>query len=167
MLGVVQGIADRGAGDALLGAVARALQARGLRLAGAVQENLPGGTDGQGAMVLRLLPGLDIQHISQSLGPMSQGCRLDPDGLERAVARAQAVLDAGADLLIVNKFGKQEAEGRGFRPLIAEALGRGIPVLTAVASDHAAAFDRFADGLSQTLPPDPGAVTAWALEATA
>ena len=28
----------------------------------------------------------------------------------------------GADVLIVNKFGKHEAEGRGFRMVVAEAL---------------------------------------------
>ena len=165
MLGVVQGMADRGAGDAVLGAVARALHARGLRLAGAVQENLPAGRDGRCDMVLRLLPGQDTQRISQSLGPLSQGCRLDPDGLERAVAQAQAVLDQGADLLIVNKFGKQEADGRGFRPLIAEALARGVPVLTVVAPAHAAAFARFAEDMAQPLAPDESAVLDWALAA--
>lgn len=161
MLGAVFTTPERGAGDALLSAVARDLQARGLRLAGAVQHNLPTAPDGRCDMVLRLLPGHDTLRISQSLGPLAQGCRLDPDGLERAVAQSQAVLDQGADLLIVNKFGKQEAEGRGFRPLIAEALARGVPVLTAVAPDQAAAFARFAQDLSHPLPPDAGAVLGW------
>ena len=39
--------------------------------------------------------------------------------------RGVAARMAGARLLIVNKFGKHEAEARGFRSLIAEALASG------------------------------------------
>ena len=167
MLGVVAA-SGRGTGDALLRAVATALQAQGLRLAGAVQHDTPGAPGQPAAMNLCLLPGMGLLRISQCLGPGAEGCRLDPDGLERAVAAAQAALaQGGADLVIVNKFGKHEAEGRGFRPLIAEALAQGIPVLTAVAPEQAQAFARFAEDLADPLPARMDALLDWCRNACA
>ena len=55
--------------------------------------------------------------------------------LEQAVALTQSALSQGADLLIVNKFGKHEADGRGMRPLIGEALAMGL-VNTVVPADE-------------------------------
>lgn len=160
MLGVI--IAERkGDGDRVLAALADRLAAQGLRLAGAVQENLDCGADRPCDMDLRLLGHGARVRISQSLGPMSQGCRLDADGVERAAGIAASVLAMGADLLIVNKFGKQEAEGGGFRQLIGQALSAGIPVLTQVKPVNRAAFDAFAGGLADPLPPDPQALEDW------
>lgn len=160
MLGVI--VADgKGEGDRLLAALAGELEAQGLRLAGAVQENLDRSGGGPCDMDLRLL-GLDARvRISQRLGPLSQGCRMDPEGVERAAGLAAAVLDRGADLLIVNKFGKQEAGGGGFRQLIGQALAAGIPVLTQVKAANRPAFDAFAEGLAEPVPPDPQALAAW------
>lgn len=141
MLGYV--IHDDSDGNDRMAALARLLAARGLRLGGAVQVN-SGSGDCACDMDLSLL-GADIPplRISQALGPGAQGCRLDADALERAVGLALSVL-AGADLVLVNKFGKQESLGRGFRELIAEALAQDIPVLTAVAPDYLPAFRDFA-----------------------
>ena len=58
----------------------------------------------------------------------------------------------GRRLCIVNKFGKVEAEGQGFRPLIAEALGAGIPVLTSVTPVYRPAFEAFVADLATPLP---------------
>lgn len=137
-------------------ALARLLAARGLRLGGAVQVN-SGGGDCTCDMELSVLGAETAPiRISQALGPGSRGCRLDPDALERAVALALSAL-AGADLVLVNKFGKQESLGRGFRELIAESLGQGIPVLTAVAPDYLPAFLDFTGGEATLLDWDTAA----------
>ena len=117
----------RGAGDLLLAEVAAALRSSGVPLAGAVQVNLDNDPSRKCDMDLHILSGQDVVRISQDLGALSQGCRLDPMGLENAVGLVAAALDKAPALLIVNKFGKQELDGRGFRPLIGEALARGIP----------------------------------------
>jgi hypothetical protein len=70
-------------------------------------------------------------------------------------------MSSGADLLIVNKFGKHEAEGRGFRDVIAEALAMEIPVLVGLNSLNRPAFEDFAEGLATQLPPEPSALMAW------
>ncbi len=90
-------------------------------------------------------------RISQSLGSGSTGCRLDSGALALAAGRAARVLERGADMVIVNKFGKQEALGGGLRDLIAQALAADTPVLVAVAPEMLSAFTRFAGDLAQPV----------------
>lgn len=160
MLGFVTG-GESGAGDGLLGDVARILAARGWPLAGAVQINTDAGPSRSCHMDLEVLSGARRIRISQDLGAHARGCRLDADALETAVAMAEWVLERGAALVIVNKFGKQELEGRGFRPLIGQALAAGVPVLTAVSGAKRAGFDQFHGGLGTELPADREAVLGW------
>mgnify|MGYP005848794877 CR=1 FL=1 len=155
----------RGEIDRLLAEVAARLQAEGWQLAGAVQHNsgeICAG--GPCDMELRLLDGGGTIRISQSLGALSEGCRLDPAGLEAAAGHVAVSLQRSETmprLMIVNKFGRQEAEGRGFRPVIAEALGAGIAVLTGVGHDQEAEFAAFAGGLATALAPDIEAILGW------
>lgn len=150
MLGYVTG-GERGQADLVLAEVAAQLRRDGVALAGVVQVNEEFDPARPCHMDLHVLTGTEVVRISQNLGAMSKGCRLDPAGLEQAVGLVARALAAGADLLIVNKFGKQEADGRGFRPLIGQALAADIPVLTAVNTGNQAAFDQFADGLGIAL----------------
>jgi hypothetical protein len=161
--------ADRGGTDPLLAAAAAALMARGVRLCGAVQENGSRPDIGPCDMDVRVLPGGPIVRISQNLGSGARGCRLDTGALETAVALVEARLARGADAVIVNKFGKHEAAGRGFRTVIADALGRGLPVLVGVNALNREAFLDFAAGAAAELPPSVPALVGWlraAVEAT-
>lgn len=151
----------RGAVDRVLSDVAVRLAAQGWRLAGVVQENpeVPGR---RCDMDLVLLDGGARVRISQCLGPLARGCRLDPTGLEAAVGQVAAGLETALpQLLIVNKFGKAELSGRGFRPVIARALELGVPVLIGLNRANLDGFDAFAEGLAEPLPPDPAAILAW------
>ncbi len=151
----------RGATDACLAQAVGILTAGGLPLAGTVQTNLEQAGGHVCDMDLRVLPDGPVLRISQDLGPGARGCRLDGDVLETAVVEVARRLD-GAALLVVNKFGKQEALGRGLVPVIAEAAGRGLPVLLGVNGLNLPAFLDFAGGLAQPLPGDPEAVARWA-----
>lgn len=153
----------RGVADLLIRDVAMRLRGEGYALAGAVQVNLESDPDYKCQMDLHILSGDAIVRISQDLGALSKGCRLDPDGLERAVGMVGAALHDGADFLIFNKFGKQEADGRGFRPLIGEALSAGIPVLTAVNSATLPQFLDYAEDMAERLPNDAEAIFDWCL----
>ena len=159
MLGFVQ-LAERGANDLFLGALASSLKAAGWRLAGAVQVN--GASDARGVcdMDLTLLPDGPTISISQCLGVHSSGCRLDTAALEEAVAVSAGRLPR-AEVLIVNKFGKHEAEGRGFRTLIAEAMGAGVPVVVGVNRQNRQAFEAFAGDLATELSADPDRIADW------
>lgn len=155
----------RGDTDLLLERLANTLLSRGARLAGVVQTNTECATGGPCDMDVRVLPDGPVIRISQSLGAGARGCRLNPEALEEAVGHVAAQMEAGADLLIVNKFGRHEAEGRGFRPLIAEALARDIPVLVGLNRLNAEAFHEFVDGMAQELEPKLGALLDWSRDA--
>jgi len=151
----------RGDTDMLLAGVARALLADGFKPAGTVQINTERPGDHPCDMDVQVLPAGPVIRISQTLGAGARGCRLDTSALEDAVALVAADLANGADCLIVNKFGKHEAEGRGFRPVIADALMRGIPVLVGINALNRDAFEAFTDGLAQFVSPDPLHIDAW------
>lgn len=151
----------RGATDNLLTAFATRLQQRGIRLAGAVQTNEPCIGSDLCDMDVIVLPDGPTIRISQSLGEHSKGCRLDASALEQASGLVASGLQTHPQLLILNKFGKHEAEGRGFRPLIADALLAGIPVLTAVNGFNEDAFVSFSEGMAECLPSDQTALDAW------
>ncbi|MBK0328540.1 DUF2478 domain-containing protein [Rhodobacteraceae bacterium F11138] len=155
----------RGQTDLLLTELARDLAGAGVRLAGVVQSNTECAESDLCDMDVRVLPDGPVFRISQSLGAGARGCRLNPEALEQAVAHVSAALgDAGdgrPDLLIVNKFGKHEADGRGFRPLIAEALMAGIPILTAVNPTNEAAFLTFAEDMAECIPTRLSAAVDW------
>lgn len=159
VLGYVTG-EGRGESDRLLAVVAERLQAEGWPLAGVVQHNTARAGQRRCDMDLQVLGRGERVRISQGLGEAAQGCRLDPDGLETAVGLVEASLP-GARMLIVNKFGKAEIEGRGFRLLIGEALGRGLPVLVGVKRDNLTGFAAFAEGLAEALPSDVEALLDW------
>lgn len=100
-------------------------------------------------------------EISEDRGREASGCRLNPVALEEVVGLATAALGGGADLLVVNRFGKHEVDGRGFRQAIEVALGADIAALVAVGRDHLTAWDRFAGGMDVRVAPDLDAVLAW------
>lgn len=158
MLGFVTIAEGAGAADRLLTATAETLQARGLRLAGAVQHNIER-ADRDCDMQLRILGTDAVIGITQDLGSCAQGCRLDGGALAQAVALAESVLARGADLVIVNKFGKQECYGNGFRAFIAEALVQGVPVLLSVAPEQLPGFHAFAGALAEPVTPET--TTLW------
>lgn len=151
----------RGDTDLMLNHLAQSLQRRGLRICGVVQINTERETDGPCDMDVSVLPDGPVLRISQSLGRNATGCRLDPAALETAVGHVTTRLANGADLLIVNKFGKHEAEGRGFRPVIAEALMNDIPVLVGLNGLNRAAFEDFTGGMAEELPPNRQALNDW------
>ena len=155
-------VEGRGATDRLLHAVADRLTRDGVVLVGALRSASPDAGSGSCDCDLWLLPNGPRWRITQDLGPGATACRMDARAFEQAVGVAMSRLQAGrADLVILNKFGLSEAEGRGFRALIAEALARGVPVLTGLSETHSVAFDRYADGMATILAPTEAAVMDW------
>ncbi|MEQ9517893.1 MAG: DUF2478 domain-containing protein [Parvibaculum sp.] len=134
---------------------------KGCKVAGTIQIDTERQASYRCDMDVKVLPDGPMIRISQSLGDGSQGCRLDPSALERAVGLVSADLACGVDLLVINKFGKHEAEGRGFRDLIGTALERNIPTIVGLNEANKAAFLAFAGDLAVPVPAD--ALAAWAL----
>lgn len=118
--------------DPVMARLARTLQACDVRLAGFVQCNLPRAGRRRCDMALQELSSGEIIGISQDRGPEARGCHLDVGELLRGMQLGRQALFHKPDLLLINKFGKTEGEGGGFRPLIAQAFELGVPVLIAV-----------------------------------
>jgi nucleoside-triphosphatase THEP1 len=146
--------------DAVLARAAARFRAEGVRLAGHVQGTRPG-RGGAVTVVEDLVTG-EVRPITQDLGPGSAGCTLDPAALAEVAAALLARLDGPLDLLVVNRFGKGEAEGRGLRAAIERAVMDGVPVLTVLRADHAEAWDQFTGGEAVLLEPDDEAILNWA-----
>jgi hypothetical protein len=147
--------------DNLLARCATDLVAFAYRLGGVVQSNLHRRGRRKCDMYLKdLLSGEEIL-ISSDRGNEARGCRLDPAAFVRIGAWGERALVENVDLLVLNKFGREEAHGRGLRPLIADALIAEIPVLTAVSRRNLADFLAFAGGSSTRLPSDREAIVAW------
>ena len=65
------------------------------------------------------------------------------------------------DLLIINKFGREEAHGRGLRPVITEALIAEIPLLIGVSTRNLCDFLTFVGDSVKRLRPDIEAITCF------
>ena len=154
---------ERGATDRMLSSLAERLKALGIETAGIVQTNQEICDTELCDMDVKVLPEGETIRISQSLGKESRGCRLDPAALERAVGLVQERMTQAPapQVLIVNKFGKHEADGRGMRVVFAEALERGLPVVCGVNGFNVEAFQTFSGGIAEPAPSDLDGLVAW------
>ena len=64
-------------------------------------------------------------------------------------------------LILINKFGREEAHGRGLRPVSAEALIAEIPLVIGVSTENLCDFLTFVGDSATRLRPDVEAITAW------
>lgn len=154
--------AERGGIDRLLSDIASQLQQKGVALAGIVKDLSHASAYENGCDVkVRVLPGGPLIKITQDLGAGSDACRLDPGAIAEAVASVESGSFDGAELFILNKFGPEEAAGRGFCNAIGAALEQDIPVLVGVGAASKEAFDSFSGGLAEAVAPQPEAVLEW------
>jgi nucleoside-triphosphatase THEP1 len=149
--------------DGFMVGLASRLKAQGLRLGGVVQHNGEDCAAGCAAMMLEDLASGVRFAISEDRGAGATGCRLDASGLVAAGGAMAAALSDAADLVIVNKFGRQEMLGQGLRQEIAAALLAGLPLLIAVRQDFMVAWRDFAGDDWAELPAEALLVEAWAL----
>jgi hypothetical protein len=99
--------------------------------------------------------------IMQDLGPGSRSCRVDPRGVAEASAVLREAADLGADLVLVNRFGKLEAHGGGLAAEMLAIMAAGIPLLTAVDDGNLVRWLDFTGGAGTLLPPERDALQDW------
>lgn len=151
--------------DRLMAEVAAGLRAQGCRLCGVIQSN-PAPAPGQRCdMLLEELSSGEKFPISQRLGLESQACRLDSAALEEVVHLVERSLGDAPDMLLLNKFGRQESEGKGLRLSIARALELGVPVLVGLNRSYLPAWTRFAGAEGALLEAELDPVLRWCAKA--
>ena len=139
------------------------LRERGIALAGALQlesTDLPGRHPCD--MLLQNLSSGEVTAIAEHRGSEARGCRLDVGLLtDLAEAVAFSLYNEEPRLLVVNKFGKIEADGGGLRGAIAEAVDLGIPVLVGVPARNLDRWRAFVGPLAVELPVEPSVIADW------
>lgn len=149
--------------DCIASAVAM-LQDSGIRIVGTVRDAPALGEGHACDMDLRVLPDGPSYRISQALGAASRGCRLDPTMIETIAASVASRLGSG-QLLVINKFGKLECQGRGLSQVIAQATDMGMPVIVGVNGLNLNDFLAYAGEFAREVEAVPKAVFAWGLAA--
>jgi nucleoside-triphosphatase THEP1 len=143
--------------DQILREFAAELNASGRRVVGMVQT----GQCADASLSAVLVHSGEVLALSQPATSPASGCRLDLSRLQDAAARVAGAMETGADLVIVNRFGKRERDGKGLSRVIQRALDTDIPVVIAVSSASFADWIKFADGMSVKLACSREALEAW------
>lgn len=147
--------------DQVLYRFAQEQLAKGVDVCGVVQVNTDRDDCPLCDMDVQVLPDGPTIRISQDLGREAKGCRLDPESLEQSVAEVNKRLTSDVALLVLNKFGKHEANGRGFRDTIAQAMALDVPVVCGVNGLNREAFEAFCGGIAEFVAPTPEALADW------
>ncbi|MCZ8259942.1 MAG: DUF2478 domain-containing protein [Beijerinckiaceae bacterium] len=142
---------DAAGADRVLTQLAMVLLEQDVSLAGLVQHNAPRPGRSRCDMVLEDLGSGRHVAISQDRGPEARGCMLDVSQLLTASLMVEDSLSQEPELVILNKFGKSESEGGGFRPLISTVIGSGIPLVIAVPWRNIESWRAFAGGMGQEI----------------
>ncbi len=108
-----------------------------------------------------VLPGGDVMPLVAELPACATACRLDARRLTALAKRLAGAVTGGSDLVIINRFGRTEAEGGGLAELIIRALDADIPVLIAVPEHRFAALIKFSDGMNVRLACRRDALDRW------
>lgn len=131
-----------------------------LKVSGYVQKRRKDRDCGTLVYVRNLRSG-DEMSITKNRGAMAKGCKLDGDALSTLSEQLERDVENGCDLLIVARFGRSEADGRGLRDVISRAMELEIPVLVGVRDEYADAWDAFHGGFAKSLPLDRDVILDW------
>ena len=147
--------------EALLLQAARTLAGRGVKLGGVLQHDIASVIPDPCAMEMEDLASGERFSLSQDLGSGSEACRLDPGSLAHAAMLVRAAIDGRAELVLINKFGAQEAAGSGLRAEMGLVVLAGVPLLTAVGGRFLPEWQHFTGGGATLLDPTLESVLAW------
>jgi hypothetical protein len=150
--------------DAVLSAAADLLRSRGIRVAGLLQRFGALTLGGKRSMYVQDISSGERVRLDFPRGPGASGCLLDPSALARAACLLKLAISSRPDVLIVNRFGRQEAEGRGLRSELADAVYAGLPTLVAVGEPWLADWDKFIGEPGHILPARANEIAIWSCQ---
>ncbi len=148
--------------DAILAAAVARIRQRGIAVSGILQHFGERLSNGKRSMwVVDIVTGRTIR-LDQPRGPGAIACMLDPDALAQAACMLRRAIAAGADLVVASRFGNAEADGRGMRAELADAICSGAAVLVATRFSLLNDLEGFLGGPAHLLLPSPAAIATWA-----
>lgn len=150
--------------DAALAQAARRLGAIGVKVGGLLQSGTVGDAARCAMLFLEDLGTGRRIRLFEARGVRARGCRLDACGLAEAAVWLREAVESKPEVLFINRFGRQESNGRGLLDEIGAAVTAGIPVVIAVSAACLPAWQAFAGGEDALMPADADRIVAWALE---
>lgn len=149
------------AADRLISDLGYKVRDAGIAVAGLVQHNQFIRDRTKCDMEVEELASGIILKISEDRGKEARGCRLDRGALSDAAGLLSASIENGAELVIINKFGKLEAEGRGLRDTLADAVQLGMAIIVGVPYRNIEQWRAFAGGLAEECPIGSSRLHEW------
>lgn len=159
--GVVYTAATREA--PLLADFAGELAARGWRVGGLVQRTLRGADGFKRRIVATELDSgrkITLATYKGDRATVSE-CGFDTSALAEATGAVRRAVEAGMDLIVIEKFSRQETEGEGLLDEILAAMAEGIPTLTLVSAETLEDWTRLTGGLAVLVPAERRALWRW------
>lgn len=135
----------------------------GIAVAGIVQHNKFIRDRTKCDMEVEELASGTVLQLSEDRGKEARGCRLDRGALSEAAALISASLENEPELVILNKFGKLEAEGRGLRDTLSDAVQLGVPIVVGVPYRNIEQWRAFTEGLAEECPMGSSRLHEWLL----
>lgn len=150
--------------DAIFKWIVSECRSRNLVLSGILQHPACEGSDRRCDVLLEDLASGYRTPLFDDRGAGARGCRLDVAALIDASMKVERSLDNGPALLVLNKFGKVEADGGGMCGLMAKALERGIPAIIGVPARNLDAWRNFSGEFSAELSENADEIRKWLRE---
>ena len=136
---------DGAKAQSLLTEMAAEWSAAGVKIAGVIAEGHGLAGRACGAGFLREIGSGKAHTIYLDVPSSGTSCHLDATGVADAGMAIIAQIP-NSDLVVLNKFGKLEAMGKGLVKVFAAAIAAGKPLLTTVSEKHRDAWSSFAPG---------------------
>jgi hypothetical protein len=155
---LVYGVKDNP--DRLLLDFTEDLRRSGVRTAGLVQLDGWTGQSDDRAVRTVVLSSREVIPVGHERNLAAKGCGLDCRQLASIVKMIETAIQ-GADLVVINRFGKLEAAGKGLIELIQQAADADIPVLIAVPEHRFPGWIKYSAGMSVRLPCRRTALDRW------
>jgi hypothetical protein len=147
--------------DLVLSEFVKDLQTSGKRVAGMLQLGRQADAHRDHAIQVTLL----LQKKDMTLGhrvlPQPVCCGIETQSLHDLADALTADIRSGADVVVINRFGKLEVEGGGFVEAIAAAAALDIPVIVAVPESNFRSWIAYSGGMSVKLGCNRRNIESW------
>ena len=128
------------------------LRRSGVRTAGLLQLDSWPGQSADSEIRTVVLSSGEVVPLAHDRNLGATGCGLDCGQVASIARLIEAAIHEGADLVVINRFGKLKAKGKGLIELIQQAAEANLPVLIAVPEHKFEGWIKYSAGMSVRLP---------------
>ncbi|HEY0329330.1 MAG TPA: DUF2478 domain-containing protein [Rhodopseudomonas sp.] len=152
---------DGGAASSYIAELGYRLREAGTSIAGIVQYKPTLPAPSRCAIEVEELTSRFVLQLSEDGADQPFGCGIDPEALAEAAALITAALRKHPDVVLLNKFGRLEAEGGGLRETIAEAIQLGTPLIAGVPRRNLGPWRALTKGLAEEIAIGSSRLYQW------